>query len=149
MTFMTMLFAFGPAIITSMAIIGVGYWVNETIRRKSQKDTVLVNYLQDIQRNIHKYIYSAIETNDFNQRTTELRNLSNEIKHFTDLQLFIEQKNKHNVDKLKGLCFKFKSSLTETGDSPNEEDLAKARLIANELKKDLLESIVDICESKK
>jgi len=146
---MTILIMLLPAIITSLSIIGVGYWVNETIRRKNQRDAVLVNYLQELQRHMHKLIHSAIETDDFNECTASLRSLSNEIRHFSDLQTYSEEKSEHNEDDLMCLYFLFKKYLTDTGSSPEEEAREQARTIGNNLKEGMLKAIFAICESKK
>ncbi len=138
-----------PPAITAFAIVCVGYWVNTTIRRKSQRDAVLINYLQEIQRNIHQYICSAVETDNEHKRVASLRSLSNEIYHFFDLPIDNVKKSHQRKIQMNGLYFKFKSSLTDIIDSPNEQSKEQARTIGNSLKQNLLVAIFEICESGK
>ena len=54
-------------LITPLTIVGVGYWVNMTVRKKSQRSSIVVDYLQALQAKIHKFIDDAINAENLEQ----------------------------------------------------------------------------------
>ncbi len=140
-----------PPLISAAALVGVGYWIHTTIRRKSQRDLILVNYLQDIQRKIHEHVDSAVEASSLEKCTNHIRSLSNEVHHFDQLPFrhIALQSSLGTDDKLLPLVFQFKEKLTGSGVEIDEAVREQSRQIGRDIKVKLLENIFEICETKK
>ena len=141
-----------PPIITAVAIVIVGVWVNTTIRRKSQRDTVLVSYLVEQQKKINELIESSLSAKEINTCTSYLRGLSNEIHHLAELSNFLsphKTKSELKIQRLKIMAFEFKQHLTESGGIATADTLERARQSGNQLRQFVLETHFSLCESKK
>lgn len=139
-----------PAFITSAAILFVGLWVNTTVRKKTQKDSILVSHLQERQRDIHQFIKKAVDAEEFDKCTANLRRLSNETQHLIDLheQMCTDKNEKKQIIRdLEGTLFELKKILTATGNAVGEEDRERARQTGNQLRKKVLRVMFDVCES--
>ena len=149
---MTLLLTLAPPLITAITIVGVGYWVNTTIRRKTQRDTVLVNYLLEQQRKINELIDSALSARELEACTLDLRSLSNEIHHVYELSNFFalcQTQSEERINRLNSLVVEFKHHLTASGEVAEEEPRERARQTGNRLRKLVLETHFALCKSKK
>lgn len=134
-------------LITPITIIGVGYWVNITIRKKTQRSSIVVDYLQALQAKIHRLIDDAVNAEDLEQCTENLRSLSNEVNHLIELYEFLNDNKRNNVQKyqrLKAVLFDVKKYLTASGHKAEGEDLERARQSSNELRRIVLDILVSM-----
>ena len=136
---------------TPLAILGLGFWVNTTIRRKSQKNSIIVSYLQGLQSKIHNLIDESISTDNSHKCTKVLRSLSNEIEHLIDLYEHFNKSSEgvQPIHRLKEKLFGMKNHLTGSGDNAIEEDIERARQSSNELKQEVLDLMLRMCELQK
>lgn len=136
-------------LLTPVAIVGVGIWVNTTIRKRNHKTAFIANYLQDLRRQIHNLISDAVDAETLNSCTVTLRALSNEITHLIDLsrQLAKESAN-HHQDILQGLIFEMKRYLTDPGSEAHEEHREYARQAGNKLRSEVLQVVMNICDMR-
>ena len=138
----------GPALITSTAIALVGWWVNTTVRKKSQKGSIVISHLQERQKEIHRLIQGAVDADEFSACTAKLRGLSNEIGHLSDLHDQVRKNNskgKKIMDNLEGVFFDLKENLTTTGILVCEEERERARQTGNRLRREVLKVMFGIC----
>ena len=90
----------GSIFLTPLAIIGIGWWVNTTIRKKNQSDSIVVDHLQQLQKEIHRLTVEAIDASDVKTCTSKLRILSNEIPHLYELYALLVGENEKNRQRL-------------------------------------------------
>ena len=138
-------------LLTPIAIIIVGYWVNTTIRKKNQRESVIVDYLQGIQKEIHRNLLEAIDEQNIKICTLKLRRLSNEILHLLEVygqlvKVPEEEKNKR-LNEMLPLFYDIKRNLT--GIEVTEERRERARYCGNQLRGKTLNMVFHICESQK
>ena len=136
-------------LITPLTIVGVGYWVNITVRKKSQRSSIVIDYLQALQAKIHKFIDDAINAENLEQCTENLRSLSNEVSHLIELYTYLNEGKQNNVQKhlrLKSVLFDVKKYLTASGCKAEGENLERARQSSNELRRIIFDIVVSTCE---
>ena len=134
-------------LLTPLAIIGVGIWVNTAIRKKGRRDSVLVDHLRELQKEISQLIRKSIDTEDFSDCTACLRRLANDIQHLTDLRQDLMENSSSNqqvLDETLNLYIQLKKHLTNSGTVT--EDNEYARLCGNNLRMKILKLIVSTCD---
>jgi len=139
-----------------MSIILLGWWVNKVIRKTSQKNSVVINYIQLSQNRIQKFIDKSVDARGYKNQTTELRKLSNEIEHLVHLYLNFD-KDTEMSNRLSGqLVEKFfhmkgylTNSILESDEEYNEESIELARLESNQLRENVLVVVLRMCELQK
>ncbi len=138
-------------ILTPLAILGIGWWVNTTIRKKNQSDSIVVDHLQQLQKEIHRLTVEAIDAPDVNTCTSKLRVLSNEIHHLTELHALLVGNNVKIRQKfftdLNNILIELKILLTDDIKltKGNRVNRVLARQYSNQLREKTLENILYIC----
>ena len=140
------LLALIPPAITSLAILGVGYWVNTTIRMKNHRDALVYAYLQELIRQIHKLTTDAVDARTLECCTLALRRLSNEVQHLIDLQDQFAAQSINPRKVLDVLVFELKWFLTESGTRAEEESRECAQQAGNRLRNEVLQIVLTICD---
>ncbi len=140
------LLALIPSAMTSLAILGVGYWVNTTIRKKNHRDALVYGYLQELIRQIQKLTTDAVDARTLECCTLSLRRLSNEVQHLIDLhdQFAAQSTNPRKV--LDVFVFELKWFLTESGTPAEDERRECAQQAVNKLRNEVLQVVLTICD---
>ena len=150
MTLDSFLLHFAPALTTSIAIVLVGWWVNTTVRKKSQKGSIVISHLQERQKEIHQLVEEAVNAKEFTTCLKKLRGLSNEISHLSDLHEQLckkDDKEREIMDELENVFINLKKNLTSGGVPVCEEERERARQIGNQLRLGSLKVMFGVCES--
>ncbi len=136
-----------PPAITAAAILGVGYWVNTTIRRRNHRDVLVFSYLQEVTRQIHKLTTEAVDAHSLEDCTLALRRLSNEVQHLLDLHSQFTVNSTSPQKLLDTLVLELKWYLTESGTPVEEENREVARQAGYRLRNEVLQIVLCICDT--
>ena len=136
-------------LLTPVVIVVATIWVNTTIRRKSKSDSVLVDYVQQVRKDIDQLVRDVFDANDRHERTLKLRALSNELCHLQELQdhLGNTKESRLEIDRVFLSYFDLKRALTET-DPIAIDNRELANKFGNSVRLSTLKVIFSICEAK-
>ena len=137
---------FIPPLITAVTILGVGLWVNTTIRKKNHKEALIFNYLQEVARQIQRLTAEAVDAETLNTSTLKIRHLSNEIQHLMDLHSQFAPSSTSPRLILIDHILELKWHLTESGGTVEEAKRVRARQTGNKLRTEVLHAVLTICD---
>lgn len=132
--------------IPALAILGVGIWVNTTIRKRNHRDVLIFGYLQEVTRQIHKFVTESVDADRLDDCTVALRRLFNEVHHLIDVHDQYASSSPSPRELLTASLLGLKWHLTQSGDPLNEEDREQARQVGHRLRNEVLRIVVRMCE---